>query len=74
MKRETLKKARLDKNLTQNELACELGIHIDHIRSLEYGRVNPSSALLLKICRFFNKKPEELFPDLTNSITNTTIV
>jgi putative transcriptional regulator len=64
MKRVNLKKARLERNLKQGELATILGIHIDHLRSLEYGRVNPSSPLLIKICKYFNEEPETLFPDI----------
>lgn len=64
MKRQNLKKARLERDLTQSKLADELGVHVDHIRSLEYGRVNPSSTLLLALCKYFDKNPEDLFPDL----------
>lgn len=71
MKRINLKKARIDRNLTQGELAIELGINVDHVRSLEYGRVNPSAVLLIKICNYFDKKPEELFPDIASGIMNT---
>ncbi|MNP83359.1 helix-turn-helix protein [compost metagenome] len=74
MKRAALKEARQELGLTQIQVAESLGIHVEHIRSLEYGRVNPSLKLMFKICDFYKKTPEELFPDLINCIINTTIV
>ncbi|MFA5880579.1 MAG: helix-turn-helix transcriptional regulator [Eubacteriales bacterium] len=66
MKRENLKKARLSLDLTQGQVAEKIGIHIDHVRSLEYGRVNPSSKLMFKICAFYKATPEALFRDIVN--------
>lgn len=74
MKREDLKQARLNLYLSQGEFATKMGIHIEHVRSLEYGRVNPSPKLMFKICNFYTSTPEILFPDIVNSILNTTIV
>jgi DNA-binding XRE family transcriptional regulator len=64
MKRVNLKKARQSLSLTQVEFAKKVGIHVDSVRSLEYGRVKPSSPVMLKICSLVNEKPEVLFPDM----------
>jgi DNA-binding XRE family transcriptional regulator len=64
VKREELKKARLGLGLDQNEFAEMIGVSIDTVRSLEYGRVKPSSPVLLKICSTTKLAPEKLFPDM----------
>lgn len=64
MKRAALKEARQLIGLTQIEAAESLGVHVEHIRSLEYGRVNPSLKLMFKICNLYKNSPEKLFPDL----------
>lgn len=64
MKRAALKKARQTLGLTQIEAAESLGVHVEHVRSLEYGRVNPSLKLMFKICQLYKESPEILFPDL----------
>jgi DNA-binding XRE family transcriptional regulator len=74
MKREDLKQARLTSVLSQGEFATKMGINVEHVRSLEYGRVNPSPKLMFKICNFYRSSPEILFPDIVNGILNTTIV
>ncbi|MNW54943.1 anaerobic benzoate catabolism transcriptional regulator [compost metagenome] len=60
-KRDCLKAKRLEKELTQSELADAVGVSIDHIKSLEYGRVNPSFKLMKKICSVLDGKMEEIF-------------
>lgn len=64
MKRAALKGARQALGLTQIEAAESLGVHVEHVRSLEYGRVNPSLKLMFKICQLYKDSPERLFPDL----------
>ncbi|WP_199925707.1 helix-turn-helix transcriptional regulator [Paenibacillus bouchesdurhonensis] len=64
MKRAALKQARQTLGLTQIEAAESLGVHVEHVRSLEYGRVNPSLKLMFKICQLYKESPEILFPDL----------
>ncbi|MBX4145936.1 helix-turn-helix transcriptional regulator [Paenibacillus lautus] len=64
MKRAALKEARQFIGLTQIQAAESLGVHVEHIRSLEYGRVNPSLKLMFKICNLYKNSPEKLFPDL----------
>jgi len=72
MKRENLKKARLALGFTRGQFAEKMGICGDHVYSLERGRVNPSSKLMFKICGFYKKTPEILFPDIVSSAANTT--
>lgn len=60
-KRVALREARKSKGLTQAALAKEVGVTVEHIRSLEYGRVNPSIPLMFKICAVLEKQPDELF-------------
>jgi putative transcriptional regulator len=74
MKRATLKQARVDLGLSQIQVASLLGVTVDHVRSLEYGRVNPSLKLMFAICELYKKGHEELFPEITSGIINTTIV
>jgi putative transcriptional regulator len=47
-------------DLTQEQLAKELGVSRPTIVELEKGRP-PSAELLLKIATFFNKDPREIF-------------
>lgn len=64
MKRIKLTTARKELGYSQIELAIKLDISAEHVRSLEYGRSNPSSALLFKICTELKSSPHELFEDL----------
>lgn len=64
MKRLELAVARKKLGYSQVELADALGISTEHMRSLEYGRSNPSTALMFKICAELKSSPEELFKDL----------
>jgi putative transcriptional regulator len=47
-------------DLTQEQLANELGVSRQTIIELEKGR-HPSAELLLKVSTFFNKDPREIF-------------
>lgn len=47
-------------DLTQEQLAIELGVSRQTIIELEKGRP-PSAELLLKVASFFNKDPREIF-------------
>ncbi|GGF73305.1 hypothetical protein GCM10010912_18150 [Paenibacillus albidus] len=60
-KREKLKKRRLEEGLTQVGLANKVGVSIEQIRSLEYGRVNPSFKVMMSLCAVLKCKPEEIF-------------
>lgn len=64
-KRHNLKRARIAAGFkTQDEFAAHLNISLDHVGSLELGRVNPSSSLLFRICNELKQPVEYLFPDL----------
>ncbi|MEK5415145.1 helix-turn-helix transcriptional regulator [Paenibacillus sp. FSL L8-0708] len=60
-KREKLRDRRLEKGFTQAKLADKVGVSLEQIKSLEYGRVNPSFVLMLNICSVLNSRPEEIF-------------
>lgn len=49
------------KNLTQQELADELGVSRQTIISLENGKYNPSIMLAHRIAKIFNLIIEEVF-------------
>ncbi len=55
-----LKKYRLEKGLTQENLAEKVGIHPTYVGKLESGKNNPSTKMLYKITRALGIK----FPDL----------
>lgn len=56
-----LKNLREEKNLTQEELADQLGISRQSIISVEKGKCLPSLLLALRIAEIFNKTLEDLF-------------
>nr|WP_309302409.1 helix-turn-helix transcriptional regulator [Facklamia sp. 7083-14-GEN3] len=53
--------ARLEKNMTQQELADKIGITRQTIGLIETGNYNPTIKLCLKICYALNKSLDELF-------------
>jgi putative transcriptional regulator len=56
-----LKVERAIKNITQEELAKEIGVSRQTINAIELGKYVPSTVLSLKIARFFGRKMEEIF-------------
>jgi len=56
-----VQKLRKQKNLTQEELAHQLGISRVYMGYIEQGRESPSLKLLMKIARRLNVRVEELF-------------
>ena len=56
-----LKKLRMEKNLTQDDLARILEVSRQTISSLEQGRYDPSIQLAFKIARYFDKYIEDIF-------------
>ena len=56
-----LKKYRLEKGLTQENLAEKVGIHPTYVGKLEGGRNNPSTKMLYKITRALGIKLSDLF-------------
>jgi putative transcriptional regulator len=57
----TLKKERILKNLTQENLANLVGVSRQTIISIETGRYIPSTVLALKISKVFEKTVNEIF-------------
>jgi len=49
------------KNITQEELASEVGVTRKTINTIETGKFIPSTVLALRLARFFGIKVEELF-------------
>ena len=56
-----LKNARIDKNLTQAELAEKLNISLSYLKDLERFRNNPSYELLEKVIHYFNLSADIIF-------------
>jgi len=57
----SLKIERAIKNLTQEELAKQIGVSRQTINSIETGRYVPSTVLVLKISQIFEKPVNEIF-------------
>lgn len=49
------------KNITQEELAAQIGVTRKTINTIETGRFVPSTILAMKLARYFEIKVEELF-------------
>lgn len=56
-----LKVERAIKNITQEDLAKEIGVTRQAINSIELGKYVPSTILSIKISRYFNKTVNEIF-------------
>ena len=63
---------RKEKNITQSQLANELGVSRQTIISLEDNKNNISLDLAIKISKFFNKPIEQIFieKDMNNFFKN----
>jgi len=57
----TLRVARAIKNITQADLANEIGVSRQTIHSIENNKFVPSVLLALKLAAFFEMKVDELF-------------
>lgn len=57
----TLKVARVEKNMTQKELAQAVGISRQTMNAIERGEYNPTIKLCRKICRLLEKSLDDLF-------------
>ncbi len=58
---EELKQARLAKNLSQTELAKNIGISRQTINMIENGSYNPTIELCIKICKELDVTLNDLF-------------
>lgn len=56
-----LKVLRASENITQAELAEQLGVSRQTINAIEKGKFDPSLSLAFKMSHLFNLKIEELF-------------
>ncbi len=61
MKNLRMKAARAALDLSQQQLADEVGVSRQTINSIEKGDYNPTIKLCLAICRTLNKTLDELF-------------
>lgn len=61
MVNEKLKQARLEKKLSQGELAKQIGVARQTINMIENGDYNPTILLCIKICKVLNKTLDDLF-------------
>lgn len=57
----SIKVERAIKNITQEELAKQIGVTRQAINSIELGKYVPSTILALKLARFFNKTVNDIF-------------
>lgn len=57
-----IRRCRFDHNeMSQEDLAREVGVTRQTIHSIEKGKFVPSALLALKLARFFNHKVEDIF-------------
>ena len=59
-----LKKARLGRNMTQDELAHLLGITVRTYQYIEYGQRKPSYEVILKLQEIFGSSIDTLLADV----------
>lgn len=63
MKNIRLKMARIEHDLSQDELAKKVGVTRQTIGLIELGKYNPTISVCIAICRTLNKTLDELFWD-----------
>lgn len=56
-----MREYRVKQNLTQDELALQVGVRRETIINLEKGRYNPSLKLAMEIAKVFSCTVEDLF-------------
>lgn len=64
--RNQIKVQRAIKNITQDELAANIGVTRKTINTIENGKYVPSTILAIRMARFFEIKVEELFELIEN--------
>lgn len=57
----SVKVARVQKDMTQKDLAAAVGVSRQTINAIEQGEYNPTIKLCRAICRTLNKTLDELF-------------
>lgn len=63
MKNVRLKMARIEMDLSQEELAKKVGVTRQTIGLIELGKYNPTLSVCIAICKTLNKTLDELFWD-----------
>lgn len=63
MKNKRMKMARVEYDLTQEQLAEKVGVTRQTIGLIEAGNYNPSISLCIAICKALNKSLDDLFWD-----------
>lgn len=58
---EKMKQARVEKNLSQTDLAKNIGVSRQTINMIENDDYNPTISLCIKICKALGKTLDELF-------------
>lgn len=61
MKNKRMKIARIEKDLSQEQLADDVGVTRQTISMIEAGKFNPSLQLCISICRALDKTLNDLF-------------
>lgn len=61
LKNKRMKIARVECDLTQEQLAEQVGVARQTIGLIEAGKYNPSISLCIDICRVLNKSLDDLF-------------
>lgn len=69
MKNMKLKIARIERELSQEQLAAKIGVTRQTIGMIEAGNYNPTLNLCLAICRALNKTLDDLFWEETGNET-----
>lgn len=59
-----VKKARIEKGLSQYKLALNAGVNLNYIGMIERGEREPSISILEKVCKALDTDLEELFRGL----------
>lgn len=63
MKNLKMKAARIEKDLSQEELAKRIGVSRQTVGLIELGKYNPSLKLCIAICKALGKTLDDLFWD-----------
>jgi len=61
MKNKRMKIARIECDMTQEQLADAVGVTRQTIGLIEAGKYNPSISLCIEICKALNKSLDDLF-------------
>ncbi len=73
MRNKKLKLARVERDLSQEQLAALVGVTRQTVGMIEAGNYNPSLNLCLGICRALGKTLNDLFWEETDEIADETV-